>query len=164
MLVGMQAGGAYLGRLGALEDVAAHQALPPDGLFPLPHGAVVDALLERQEAVSVVPLHLGDGAEAGGDVGEALLFGNVGGPGVHLHALVQLLGGGDGQVLRGRRQPARVDSHGALGTDGSLGEVLQEDLAVVELVGGRLGEDVGHLEVLFLLGRLGIVGVARHGR
>ena len=87
VLVGVVAGGTFYGRLGAFCDVAAYQALPLDGFVAFPYGAVLDAFCHCEEAVAVVKLDSGDGAEAVGNLSEALFVGYFCRLGVGLNAL-----------------------------------------------------------------------------
>ena len=88
----------YLGGLGALVDVAAHEALPLDGFVALPYGAVLDLLEIVEETHAVMVLNLGDGAEMFCNLGESLFVGNLCGLGVLLDTLGHLLVGGSLQV------------------------------------------------------------------
>ena len=97
----------------------------------------------------------GDGFEAAGDLVETLLGGYLGGVGVEFNAFDLLLVGCDLEVVERRGKHSGVDSDGSLRHRVGLLKIFQEDFGMVKFVGRCLVENIGVLEILFLLRRLG---------
>ena len=99
--LGMGAGGAEVGSLGANHDVAAVAALPHLDLTLGKDSGGFHIVQQRAVALLVVLLNGGDQTELGGQLGEALGLGGLGEALVHIRPLVVLAIGGSGQVLGG---------------------------------------------------------------
>src|SRR5699024_6734889 len=126
--------------------VAAVGALPDLLLLAGKDLAVGQVLGQGEVALLVLLLDAGHHGEQGGDLVEALLLGLLGHAGVHLGPLLVLAAG------------SHLQAGGGVG-DLAAVQQLEPDLGVLLLVGRGLLKDLGHLDIAFLLGLAGKVGV-----
>ena len=158
MLARMVACRAYCRRLGANIFVAADEAFPCDWLVAFPYSAVLNLLEETEEAVAVVHLYCGDGAEVFSDFGKAFGVCYFCEAFVHFGAFLEFLAGGYGKVFGGGADNASVNSYGY--GYGTAFKKFEVDFGVAEFVGCCLLEYFLDGEIIFFLCLCGIESIA----
>ena len=140
-------------------DIAAYETLPLHRLLALPYRAVENPLAHLVKALFVMHLDAGDGAENISDIRKTFFIRNFCSFRVHFHTFHFLLVRGDGERVDGGREYARVNGERRC-VHSSFGQKLKVDFGVAKFVVRSLVEDVGVMEVFFLLCRVRKICVA----